>query len=119
MGGSRLRFLRAIGRPRGEAHPRRGYATFDAKTLLVTVTFKPENKVQVNAIRDAVKGVGYTPGETRIVARGSLTLDNGEWRFLPSGLEKSFSADVSADLRKPRASTLSWKERSRKNRQTF
>ena len=81
-------------------------ATFDPKALLVTVTFKPENKVQLAAIRDAVKGVGYTPGETRIVARGSLTLDNGEWRFLPSGVEKSFSADVPEDVRKAAGSDV-------------
>jgi len=75
-------------------------ATFDAKTNLVTVTFKPENKVRLSAIRDAVKGVGYTPGETRIVARGSLAATNGEWQFELSGVDGALKAEVPEALRK-------------------
>jgi len=83
-------------------------AAFDAKTNLVTVTFKPENKVRLSAIRDAVKGVGYTPGETRITARGSLaaTGANGEWQFELSGVDGAFKADVPEALRKSAGSDV-------------
>src|SRR5438045_7442708 len=75
-------------------------ATFDAKANLVSVTFKPDNKVQLSAIRDAVKGVGYTPGEVKLTARGSLASENGEWNFQPAGLDVKWKADVASDLRK-------------------
>jgi copper chaperone CopZ len=74
-------------------------AEFDDKKKLVTVTFKPENKVTIAAIRDAVKGVGYTPGETKITARGSLTQEGGEWHFLPSGWAGALKAEVPAEVR--------------------
>ena len=56
-------------------------AVYDDKAKLVTITFKPDNVVKLSAIRDAVKGVGYTPGDTKITARGSLTSDSGQWTF--------------------------------------
>ena len=75
-------------------------ATFDAKTNVLSVTFKPDNKVQLSAIRDAVKGVGYTPGEVRLTAVGSLTQDNGAWQFQLSGQATKWKADVAESLRK-------------------
>ncbi len=71
-------------------------ATFDAKALLLTVTFKAENKVQLRSILDAVKGIGYTPEETRIVARGALTAD----RFTLAGVDKAFAVEIPADQKK-------------------
>jgi len=75
-------------------------ATFDPKTNLLTVTFKPDNKVPLSAIRDAVKGVGYTPGEVRLSARGSLTQDAGQWQFQVSGPDTNWKAEVPEDQRR-------------------
>jgi copper chaperone CopZ len=75
-------------------------ATYDAKANLVIVTFKPDNKVQLSAIRDAVKGVGYTPGEVRVSARGSLTQEGGQWQFQVTGPDTKWKAEVPQDLRK-------------------
>ena len=75
-------------------------ATFDAKTNVVTVMFKLDNKVQLSAIRDAMKGVGYTPGEVRLTARGSLTQEGGQWQFQVSGPDTKWKADLPEDLRK-------------------
>ena len=71
-------------------------ATFDAKSLLVTVTFKPDNKVKLSAIRDAVKGVGYTPGETKVIARGAMTSEG----FQISGPDTLLKTEGPEDLRK-------------------
>jgi cation transport ATPase len=75
-------------------------ATFDAKANRLTVTFKLDNTVPLSAIRDAVKGVGYTPGEVRLTARGSLTQDAGQWQFQVSGPNTKWTADLPEDLRK-------------------
>jgi copper chaperone CopZ len=73
-------------------------ASFDAKANLVSVTFKPANKVGVDAIRDAVTGVGYTPGETQLSARGSLVSEDGKWRFKPAGLDRTYAAEFPSGL---------------------
>lgn len=75
-------------------------ATYDEKAKVVTVTFKPDNTVKLSAIRDAVKGVGYTPGETKIVARGTILSDQGAWTFQVAGPETSFKAELPNDLKK-------------------
>lgn len=76
--------------------------TYDDKAKLVTVTFKPENTVKLSAIRDAVKGVGYTPGETRIIARGNLTPDS----FEITGPDTVFKVEGPDDLRQPALNVL-------------
>src|SRR5713226_136906 len=73
-------------------------ASFDAKANLVSVTFKPDNKVAIDAIRDAVKSVGYTPGETRMSARGNLVIEDGKWRFKPAGLDRTYTVEFPSDL---------------------
>ncbi len=75
-------------------------ATFDPKINVVTVTFKLDNKVPLSAIRDAVKGVGYTPGEVRLKARGSLTQEAGQWQFQVSGPDTKWKAEIPEDLHK-------------------
>ena len=74
-------------------------ATFDPKTNVVTVMFKLANKVPLSAIRDAVKSVGYTSGEVRLKARGSLTQDAGQWQFQVSGPDTRWQAEIPEDLR--------------------
>ena len=71
-------------------------ATYDEKAKLVTVTFKPGNAVKLSAIRDAVKGVGYTPGETKVIARGTLTSDS----FQISGPDTVLKVEGPEELRK-------------------
>ncbi len=73
-------------------------ASFDAKANLVTVSFKAENKVALEAIRDAVKSIGYTPGETQLSARGSLAQEDGKWQFKPAGIDRTYAADIPSDL---------------------
>ena len=73
-------------------------ASFDPKANLVSVTFRHENRVSLEAIRDAVKSVGYTPGESQVSARGSLVLEDGKWRFKPAGLDRAYNAEVTSEL---------------------
>jgi copper chaperone CopZ len=45
-------------------------ASFDRN--MASVKLREENAVTLHAIRDALKGLGYTPEEARIVVRGEL-----------------------------------------------
>jgi copper chaperone CopZ len=58
---------RRLGRVRGVES-----ATFDAAKNIVTLKLKPANTVTLSAIRDALKSLGYTPGDAKITAQGEL-----------------------------------------------
>jgi len=77
-------------------------ASYDEKAKLVTVTFKPDNTVKLSAIRDAVKGVGYTPGDTKISARGNMTADS----FVITGPDTELKVEGPAELRQPALNVL-------------
>ena len=72
---------------------------FDPKANVVAVTFKPDNKVTLASIRDALKGVGYTPAEAHMTASGDVKHDNGEWQFILSGPETIFKATVASEAK--------------------
>jgi copper chaperone CopZ len=48
---------------------------FDAERGVASVTLTPDNRVTLNAIRDALKGIGYTPGDADIVVSGTVKGD--------------------------------------------
>jgi copper chaperone CopZ len=50
-------------------------AKFDAERGIASVTLAPDNRVTLDAIRDALKGVGYTPGDAEIVVSGTVKGD--------------------------------------------
>ena len=69
-------------------------AKFDFDRGLVSITMTPENRVTLSLIRDALKGLGYTPGDAEvviigIVKDGRLSLPHQDGAFL---LEKPDSA---------------------------
>jgi copper chaperone CopZ len=47
-------------------------ASFDAAKASATVTMAEENRVTLGAVRDALKGLGYTPGDAEVVAVGEV-----------------------------------------------
>ena len=75
-------------------------ATYDPRSNVLTVTLKIDNKMPLSAIRDGAKSMGYTPGEVRLKARGSLTPDGSQWQFQVSGLELKWKAELPEDMRK-------------------
>lgn len=69
----------------GSVEPRlkrvRGVASarFDGERAVAIVTLTPDNKVTLGAIRDALKGLGYTPGDADVVVSG--TAEDGRLRL--------------------------------------
>jgi copper chaperone CopZ len=45
-------------------------ASFDAEKAIARVATAAENRVTLTAIRDALKGLGYTPGDAEVVVVG-------------------------------------------------
>jgi copper chaperone CopZ len=50
-------------------------ASFDAGASTVRIVFAPENTAKLDVIRDALKGLGYTPGDTAIEVLGTVAAD--------------------------------------------
>ena len=47
--------------------------TVDFKAGTVAVELGPQNRVGVEQVWDTIKRVGFTPGETKVVVRGTVT----------------------------------------------
>jgi copper chaperone CopZ len=47
--------------------------TVDFKAGTVAVKLAPQNRVGVEQVWDAIKRVGFTPGETKVVVRGTVS----------------------------------------------
>ena len=50
-------------------------ASFDAGASTVHIVLSPENTAKFDAIRDALKGLGYTPGDAAVVLVGTVSAD--------------------------------------------
>ena len=58
-------------------------------------------------IRDAVKGIGYTPKSAKVTARGEAREQDGQWVFRPAGLEAGIALEGSAEeLRKSQGAVV-------------
>ena len=49
------------------------------------------NKVTLERLRDAIKGVGFTPGTAHVVAKGKALTSEGQWRFEVDVLAKVYN----------------------------
>jgi copper chaperone CopZ len=63
----------------------------------VSIALKADNAVRLEQLRDAAKGIGYTPGEARVVARGILAEKEGKWTFTPAGAARSIPSTPPPD----------------------
>jgi len=66
---------------------------------LVRVGLKPDNRVRLEEIRDALKGVGFAPTEARVRARGRAVAGQGQWQFQIEGLERPYGLSIDAEKR--------------------
>jgi copper chaperone CopZ len=57
----------------------------------------PGNKVTLERLRDAIKGVGFTPKGAHVVARGKAITAEGKWRFEVDGIAKTYNLAASHD----------------------
>lgn len=54
-------------------------------------TLSPGNKVTLERLRDAIKGVGFTPKGAHVIARGKPLTAEGKWRFEVDLIAKTYN----------------------------
>ncbi|MFN0102747.1 MAG: heavy-metal-associated domain-containing protein [Bryobacteraceae bacterium] len=52
---------------------------------------QPGNKVTLERLRDAIKGVGFTPNTAHVIVRGKPVTAEGQWRFEVDGIAKTYN----------------------------
>ena len=60
----------------------------DAKKAVIVIELAAGNRVLLSEIRDAVKRVGFTPGEARVVVLGTIVEESGQRVLKPHGFEQ-------------------------------
>ena len=75
-------------------------AEFRMKDSIAVIELAPGNKVELARIRDAMKGIGYTPKSAKVTARGEAREQGGKWVFRPAGLESELAIEGAGELRK-------------------
>ena len=55
---------------------------------------QPGNKVTLEQLRDAIKGVGFTPSLAHVVVKGKPVTASGQWRFEVDGIAKTYNLAV-------------------------
>jgi len=69
-----------------------GFRTADSTAVL---DLKPGNTVALADVRDRVKGMGYTPKEAKVTARGEARMEGGKWMFHLAGSDTQYALEVS------------------------
>jgi cation transport ATPase len=70
-------------------------ASFRTADSVAVVDLKPGNTVALADVRDRVKGMGYTPKEAKVTARGEARMEAGKWMFHLAGSDTQFMLEVS------------------------
>ena len=68
--------------------------TFQPKDAVAVMDLKPGNAATLEQVRDAVKGIGYTPAAANVTVRGQIHTDAGKWLLKAAG-ERSYELDLS------------------------
>jgi copper chaperone CopZ len=71
-------------------------ASFRTQDSVAVLELKPGNSVQLQDIRDRVKGMGYTPKDAKVTVRGQARMDGGKWTLRVVGAETDYPLDLSA-----------------------
>lgn len=75
----------------------RGVEAVETVAGMVQVSLQPANRVRLEAVRDAVKNVGYTPAAARVRVRGKAAA-GGE--FQVEGLDQTFRLKLDPEMEK-------------------
>jgi len=70
-------------------------ASFRTQDSTAVLDLKPGNEVKLEQVRDAVKGIGYTPKAAKVTARGEAREEAGKWMLRVTGSDAEYSLDVS------------------------
>jgi copper chaperone CopZ len=57
----------------------------------VEFTLAPGNRISLEQLRDAIKGVGFRPGDAKVTVRGTPVTHDGRWRFEVEGIGKVYN----------------------------
>ncbi len=71
-------------------------ASFRTQVAVAILDLKPVNAVTLDQIRDAVKGIGYTPGAAKVTVRGEAREEGGKWLFRVAGSEAEYRLEIAA-----------------------
>ena len=66
----------------------------DAAAKLVRIVLQPDNRVRLEAVRDLIKGVGFTPAAARVRVRGEAVQADGGWQFQVKGLDQTYRLTI-------------------------
>jgi copper chaperone CopZ len=69
-------------------------ASFRTQDAAAVLDLKPGNAVTLDQIRDAVKGIGYTPGVAKVTARGQAREEGGKWLFRLIGSDIEYRLEI-------------------------
>ena len=72
-------------------------AEFRMKESVAVMDLAPGNKVELARIRDAMKGIGYTPKSAKVTARGEAREQDRKWVFRPAGLDSELALEGSPE----------------------
>jgi copper chaperone CopZ len=73
-------------------------AGFRISDAVAVVDLKPGNTVTMEQVRDAVKGIGYTPLAAKVSARGEARREGGKWLFTVTGSGAEYALDIPPGL---------------------
>lgn len=57
----------------------------------VDFTLAPGNRISLEQLRDAIKGIGFRPGDAKVIVRGTPVTHDGRWRFEVEGTGKMYN----------------------------
>jgi copper chaperone CopZ len=57
----------------------------------------PGNKVTLERLRDAIKGVGFTPRSAFVLVKGKPVTAEGQWRFEVDGIAKIYNLSAAGN----------------------
>lgn len=58
---------------------------------------QPGNKITLERLRDAIKGVGFTPHTAHVTVKGKPVTAEGQWRFEVDGIAKTYNLSARQD----------------------
>ncbi len=70
-------------------------ASFRTADSVAVLDLKAGNTVALGDVRDRVKGMGYTPKEAKVTARGEARMEGGKWVFHLAGSDTQYELGVS------------------------
>lgn len=62
----------------------------DREAKVVRVILQPGNRVRLEAVRDLIRGVGFTPTGARVRVRGRAVPGEAGWQFHVEGVEQTY-----------------------------